>query len=52
MVLVKIMTNSADDMASGADSQMTSRSTSRTVQPTMDDTSCPPKNVAVAVSKA
>ena len=42
MVLVSIMTSSADDMASGADSQMTSRSTSRTVQPMMDDTSCPP----------
>ena len=42
MVLVRIMTSSAHDMASGAESQMTSRSTSRTVQPTTEEMICPP----------
>ena len=42
MVLVRIMTSSAHDMARGADSQMTSRSTRRTVQPTTDEMICPP----------
>ena len=42
VVRVRIMTSSAQDMASGAESQMTSRSTIRTVHPTTDETSCPP----------
>jgi len=42
VVLVRIMTSSAHDMASGAESQMTSRSTSRTVQPTTEEMICPP----------